>query len=269
MNLTIFDMALDFMTEKSQAYQHDMTIQFPNLDIIYVSLPVIQQLDFFIFVSSSDIDKTVDSDGKQVFCFVQNELYFPTLKFFSFFYNRLIQTFIKKIPSKTTTEEEKDVFDMCCWNDQLEYIKLLDYLTDPKERFDFGLLTNIKWSDNLWIHFLTNKFDKIEYFFTLQQRTDGCRICVKLLKNKYPILRKLGSHRVYIRGEWFQINDPIYYVINPYNISDDALFEEIRETIIDLIVYYNIYDNFKNKPYVNPAFDNLNQIISKKLNLDN
>lgn len=104
MNLTIFDMARDVLAERSIAYQNDMTIQFTNSYTICVSLPVVQQLGFFKFVSSSEIEQNVDSDGKQIFLFVQNELCCPTLKIFSFMYHRLMRVYLKHISSKLITE---------------------------------------------------------------------------------------------------------------------------------------------------------------------
>lgn len=104
------------------------------------------------------------------------------------------------------------MFTLCLWNDQYEYIKLLDYLTDPKERLDFQLLTDITWTNMLWMQILSNRFDKMKYFFTLQQiHAQEARICVKHLVKKYPIFKKLSYTYRDSNHCNLIIKDPIYY----------------------------------------------------------
>ena len=45
----------------------------------------------------------------------------------------------------------------------------------------------------LWIHLLANKFDRMEHFFTFKERVYACRSSVIILKDKYPVLEKLGA----------------------------------------------------------------------------
>lgn len=55
------------------------------------------------------------------------------------------------------------------------------------------LLDEINWINMLWIHLLANKFDRMEHFFTFKERVYACRSSVIILKDKYPVLEKLGA----------------------------------------------------------------------------
>ena len=112
-------------------------------------------------------------------------------KVFSFLYEKLKQQFLKTIKISLTLDDPID---------QLEYVKLLDYLTDPNERP--VLLKDIEFSGMFWVGMVTNQIGNVETFFNDHELDKGFKSFIACMKKNgwtYSTVKELEPFQLYFR----------------------------------------------------------------------
>lgn len=219
----------------------DWSIIFSNLDTMQVSSHVISQIDFFKFLISDDVTNEINN----TIIFSHNDVYNPIMKIFEFMYQRLMFNYVKNSASNAelvsiyikTPINIIDVFEMIETNDQVEYLKMLNYFTNSNERDNNFLLDKIKWTHMLWIHLLESKFENLNHFFPLLCRYRALLTSIIIITHNnnnndknmlgvYDLLKKSGhlSHMIDIIESnyigWVENMECMSYISN-FRISDD------------------------------------------------
>jgi hypothetical protein len=138
------------------------TIKFSNGKQMKVHLEVLQQLKFF---------RTILYDCGKIRVFEMTNEYVNEITF-DYLYAKLVKKFCLRHDIKFIDKAQ----------DQLNYMRMLDYLTDPDERN--GLLDGIFFKEIFWIGLVSIQLQNIETFFTRIQLKNGYDICLSSLKNR-------------------------------------------------------------------------------------
>ena len=169
----VFDIASMFFNKKSSLEEpHDACILFSNGEYFFVHTCVLKQLQFFnnilldlpncSFCKHNDLPIMLECNTA-LQCINQTS--------FSFLYNHLRNRYLGCIGFINSPLVE--------YNDQINYIKTIDYLTDPNERDN--LLSDIKWTEAFWINIVVLKYPNLHTFFDRYTLDKGCQVCIEKL----------------------------------------------------------------------------------------
>ena len=134
----------------------DFTIKFANSDIFLAHTDILKELQYFKTIISDTKCEHLDFNigGTKTF----------TKRVFTFLYERLVREF-----SKPTRYDCLSSLDNAV--EQMEYIKMLDYLTDPVERP--GLTRYIIFEKMFWVGMVVNNVANVKTFFDDYQLCQG------------------------------------------------------------------------------------------------
>ena len=181
MKINIFDLSRTILEKEKNMNINDSCIKFANGEIFMTNKLVLAQLeifkniltDFEILPKINEIDKILEIDeGKN----------FVNKKIFMFFYERLKKMYLlcSKIDLNNKLEQ---------YQEQVNYILLLDYLTNPEERPPV-LFQDIDWHDLFWISLLSTKFQNIHTYFDWDKRKNAYVKCLSILRTHALISEK-------------------------------------------------------------------------------
>ena len=177
----------------------DFQIKFSDGEIFYAQTEILKQLAYFKDAFNDTKCTSLDFGTEPTTSF--------TKKVFSFLYDKLKQQFLRSFNTSLTLDDPID---------QLEYIKLLDYLTDPNERP--VLLKDIEFSGMFWVGMVTNQIGNVETFFNDHELDKGFKAFIACMKENgwtYSSVKELEPFQLYFR---IIIND-IEFKINNRNPS--------------------------------------------------
>lgn len=200
--LRIFDLVSVYMDKEVDLKKSpDACILFSNGQYFFVHICVLKQLQFFnnilldlsncSFCKHNDLPIILECDASQ----------YINQTSFSFLYNHLRNRYIDCIGFINSPLVE--------YNDQIDYVKTIDYLTDPNERI--GLLSGIEWTEMFWIKLVALKFENLHTFFDNNTLRNGYKACIErctkyagLLYNRelYPTARS-WTIELYTQFSWF------------------------------------------------------------------
>lgn len=137
---------------------------------------------------------------------------------FSFLYNRLQNNLLIET-SKLTDPVE-----------QIKYINIIDYLTDPDERAQ--LLSNIEWSNIFWVKLFVNNFNNLDKFFNKKELYHGYKSSLLYMNS----INKVTDKQICELGNFFTLDrqvkaDDLLKVI----ITETSVFKETIQKISHLI----------------------------------
>jgi hypothetical protein len=138
----------------------DACVIFTNGEKMNVHLEVLKQLNFF---------RAILADCGEVKNFEMKNDCINKITF-GYLYEKLVKRFCYVNDRKIMNKPQ----------DQLNYIKTLDHLTDLIERD--GLLDDIEFQDMFWIGIVSMSLQNIETFFTSNQLQAGYDKCLNILR---------------------------------------------------------------------------------------
>ena len=179
-NPTIFNRATEAWTRyKELLTPADVGVRFSNGKILLFQRIVLRQIKFFSELFDSGLELPI-IDGTPIVLDIDESKNYINETVFLFFcdklkeqlYDDIFDAFIINTPIPSKTELDTPI-------DQLNYIKLLDYLTDPNEREN--LTENIKWCDLFWMGILEEKISNLKTFFDVAILLDAYNVCCLLV----------------------------------------------------------------------------------------
>lgn len=170
MSRNVRDLATIIWKNALKINEYDSCIHFANGEIFLTNKLILSQISFFKNIINDPAITLPKKEGIDVVLYVDEEHNYINEMTFSFFYERLKEMNLSHGLKLTLTE----------YLDQLNYILLLDYLTDPLERPNI-FFENIKWNNMLWIGLLSINFQNLNMFFNESERYNGLQECIQIL----------------------------------------------------------------------------------------
>ena len=179
-NPTIFKRATEAWTKyKELMTPGDVGVRFSNGNILCFHRVIFKQIKFFSELFNSGLELPV-IDGIPIALDLDSSREYISVNIFLFFYSKLEEQYSDavfdafNIGGYIRTDANLDAPI-----DQLNYIKLLDYLTDPDERKN--LTNNIYWWDLFWMGILEEKISNLKTFFDVKTLVDAYDVCCELV----------------------------------------------------------------------------------------
>lgn len=194
----------------------DICIKINDGTIFYAQKIVLQQLKFFesIFEDQYEMEYTYNSDREAIAIIpIQND-YLDNYVFY-LLYARLKNNLL----SDKKKENIPILYDSL---EQIKYINLIDYLTDPCERN--GLLSSIEWTDVFWVMLITRKFQNLDTFFNKGELSNGYELSAAFLNSRIKLTKNQFSEL----GVFFGID---YTYILKVAITQFGAIKEILRNI--------------------------------------
>lgn len=164
--INISNIAASFLKKRETFNVSDCCVKFVDDEIYPTNKNILSQLEIFrnILQDNPDLPK---KDGKDIVFIVDEWQKYINVTSFSFFYERLRTMYLPylKIQKK-----------MDYYMDQLDYIMLIDYFTNPGERKD--LLQGIDWDKLFWIGLISKNFMYLDTFFDTVTLSRGYTQCL-------------------------------------------------------------------------------------------
>lgn len=179
-NPTIFKCATEAWTKyKELITPGDIGVRFSNGKMLRFHSFVLKQIKFFAELFNSGLELPI-IDGIPIVLDLDSSRDYISINIFLFFYYRLEEQY---------SDTVFDAFNIRGYIgidakldspiDQLNYIKLLDYLTDPDEREN--LTNSIYWYDLFWMGILGEKNSNLKTFFDIKTLVDAYNVCCRLV----------------------------------------------------------------------------------------
>jgi len=150
----------------------NVAVRFRRGELGYYNSEILAQIKFFSSLEESCAEFPSES-GFPIMLDYDKSKKFINKTTFNCFYERLKIQYCRKFFGATNP-----IIMLSDALDQLNYIKLLDYLTFPNER---GNLLDITWCDMFWIGLLASGIANLETFFDKKQLIQGYKICCQLI----------------------------------------------------------------------------------------
>ena len=157
--------ASEILRKFENASVPNVTIIFPGDFSLGIQKGVLMQLTFFKSMFDDKIVTTTIDMSKQK--------EFSNKKAFMHIYEKLKE----RTPEFVRLDDNKKRTKLIEYSDQMDYVKLVNYVSDPKERY--ALMDDIKFSSLFWVNLVAMKFENITTFFTSKQLEDGYRCCFR------------------------------------------------------------------------------------------
>ena len=185
----------------------DFTIKFADNDIFLTHAEILKELRYFKTIISDTECEYLDFNIEGTKSF--------TKKIFTFLYERLVKKF-SVTGYDCLLRLDNPV-------DQLDYIKMLDYLTDPLERYE--LTYGIEFSSMFWVGMVVNNIANVKTFFNDSALVAGFEKFLSRIKLDYCNLK----HRKEILSIalYFGVLDTMY--VSPYFPLVQRLVASVNE----------------------------------------
>ena len=170
-NLNVFNRSIAIMEKARNMNINDSCIKFANGEVFLTNKLVLSQLELFknIFTDLPTLSKI---NGRDIVLEIDEGRNFINEITFDFFYERLKRMYFPYLDINKKKLKQ--------YQEQRQYILLLDYLTNPGERQEV-LYYGIVWHDLFWVSLLSIKFPNICTFFDRSKRTNGYIRCSAVL----------------------------------------------------------------------------------------
>ena len=173
MKSNVFDLSRTILEKEKNMNINDSCIKFASGEIILTNKLVLSQLELFRNILS-DLQILPKINEIDLILEISEEKNFVNKITFIFFYERLKQMHL----SLSNVDAN---YKLKHYQDQVNYILLLDYLTNPKERSSYFFL-DIEWHDLFWISLLSTKFPNLHTFFEFTQRKNAYITCISIFR---------------------------------------------------------------------------------------
>ena len=177
-NPTVFTIATSILDKEKSINIADSCIKFASGKIFLTNKAVLLQLELFKNISN-DLSNFPKINELDIVLEINEGKNFVNEITFIFFYERLKKIYFARSPINYDLQINH-------YQEQLNYIYLIDYLTNPVERNELFFL-DIVWHELFWVNLLSIQFPNISTFFNRNDLMLGYCKSIKVIESETNI----------------------------------------------------------------------------------